>query len=580
MTNNITIVPSNLTSKFNPKIDQNILLSLDQKQQEMVETDRSSTINLAQVYDDERQRSTIFRPTNKLTFIFKNVYTGTTPYDQFENQLYYINEENSLTNCLPDWPGYPQYQEFDFIRIDNKVSGYTIDSGSTVPAHVYFKTKSASSYNWSIYLSYPHKNLEDVRLEHWTNKTILDIQWVAKEGIPFKIQNTTFNGRSVISFICFANHGLTVGEAVKLNFLYNGSDTFLVDSLGNETVGSSEYIFNIDNIGYPPNVFTNNKVGTFRRILDPNNPDETICKYYVREHKILTEETDTILEKSGFELNIFNTDQKIEYSVLTPNKTQRVSVKEGNQSYTISFKKDVDINGLLDNQKRPLTQLFTTIINKGYFGWFNNPFGGNNALKFGFEMNLTDTSNGWWSNTNTKSLETNIRTGNYNSNGRTFFYNLSLSTGDTIYGDFCEWNDYNQTERVISGLIHKIRFNPDNFLIEPTPSVNPDGYYYKVHHPTQIREFSTYIETATNQEITAAPNYSFYCKREENFRWRDIYTYGFIDETGVGVDYPFLNGAHYPYRELIFRLFPEGYFEYQKRFQIITQPITDDCGQI
>ena len=32
---------------------------------------------------------------------------------------------------------------------------------------------------------------------------------------------------------------------------------------------------------------------------------------------------------------------------------------------------------------------------------------------------------------------------------KTFYYNLDLKIGDTIDGDFCEWNDYEQIERVV-----------------------------------------------------------------------------------------------------------------------------------
>jgi hypothetical protein len=46
----------------------------------MVEYDRSQSISLAQVFDEERQASTIFRPTFKVSYLYANVYTGTTTY--------------------------------------------------------------------------------------------------------------------------------------------------------------------------------------------------------------------------------------------------------------------------------------------------------------------------------------------------------------------------------------------------------------------------------------------------------------------------------------------------------------------
>ena len=55
----------------------------------------------------------------------------------------------------------------------------------------------------------------------------------------------------------------------------------------------------------------------------------------------------------------------------------------------------------------------------------------------------------------------------------------------------------------------------------------------------------------------------------------DIYTYGFIDESGNGVDYPFLNGTHYPSTNISFRVFPEG--NVSEDILTIADPIIDDC---
>ena len=63
----------------------------------------------------------------------------------------------------------------------------------------------------------------------------------------------------------------------------------------------------------------------------------------------------------------------------------------------------------------------------------------------------------------------------------------------------------------------------------------------------------------------------------QSFIWRDIYPYGFIDSAGVGVDFPFLNGSHYPFRNLIFRLIPEGPTSISLTSTAVSLPTTDDC---
>ena len=113
-----TIVPSCLQYKGSPSVNQKISINLDEQSQEITEYDRSATVNLAQVYDDERQSCTVFRPTFKVTYLYDNTYTGTTGYIPFRDNLYYISPEASKQSGV--WKGFPQYYEFDFYRPDVK----------------------------------------------------------------------------------------------------------------------------------------------------------------------------------------------------------------------------------------------------------------------------------------------------------------------------------------------------------------------------------------------------------------------------------------------------------------------------
>jgi len=54
------------------------------------------------------------------------------------------------------------------------------------------------------------------------------------------------------------------------------------------------------------------------------------------------------------------------------------------------------------------------------------------------------------------------------------------------------------------------------------------------------------------------PDYSYFSTTYNALIWRDLYSYGFKDNSGNGVDHPFLNGKHYPYGNFIFRIIPEG----------------------
>lgn len=536
---------------------------MEEKTNLMTEYERTNTVNLAQLYDNERQACSIFRPTIKLNFLYDNTYTGTTSYPPLKNNLYYVNATDSVFNNK--WVGFPQHYNFDIFR------NFADDGGFT------YQAQSAYTYNWSVYFSYAYENDYDKNLFFVLDNSSLT--WKASDGIPFIISMNTINGNDVIRFNCIAPHGLTVGESVELSISYNNNNIFEVFSLGNGNVGGDEFAFTIYNVGYTGTTFSDGVVGTFKRIINADNLEETKSKYYVRKHKILTNNSDTIITKVGFEKNPFLDQRKLEPACLTPNNQERISQKNSSNTYTITTKRNLNIEGFLDNQKRPVSELFLTIVNKGYSGLFNKPFYGS-GLKQGWKFNITTDTNSWWDDNNSNST-TNIQTESYNNtiSGTTYtlYYNKDLNIGDIMYGDFCEWNNYEQRERVVSKYYHKLKYNQNIFQTESAGSTNPKGFYYESHRPIKVRSFSSFIETGNVDTVDLVPNYSFYSNSDQQFRWRDLYTYGFIDENNVGVDYPYLNNAHYPYEDYTFKLIPEGSNYNNNGINYPTKPLIDGC---
>jgi hypothetical protein len=346
------------------------------------------------------------------------------------------------------------------------------------------------------------------------------------------------------------------------------------------TFNSEKYILNIYDNGFSGSQLTNGAMGVVKRIIDITNSAETKSIYYVRKHKIITEVNDAILTNAGFDQNGFGVKRQYEYSSLTPYNKSNITLKEGNQSYLLSFHKDIDISQYRDNLNRPISKLFFTIVNKGYFGWMNPPLDNAipncPAIRTGYGYNLTSSTSPYWD------LQDPINYSNINTNSYTrppfpftFYYNIDLYSGFTMDGDFCEFNVSEQKERVISESYHKIQFNSVLFDVDVNATTNPIGYYYQPHHPITLRVYSDYIEEAPLSGINGVPDYAYYSNYFNNLKWRDLYTYGFIDENGLGVDYPFLNGAHYPSTNIIFRLFPEG--NITQNLQTVADPITDDC---
>jgi hypothetical protein len=557
-------------------VDQQVPVSVDSKSNEITEYDRIASVNLAVQFDKERQESTTFRPTFKVSPIYNNAFTGTTEYLPFLNHLSYADAEKSVVSGL--WKGFPQYYEYEFYR------------PNITDQHLSYVSKSAYTYNWSYYLTYPFENNYTEPM-YWTDG-VDEINWVAQDGIPFVVKNLKFDGTKYISFECISEHNLLPGEYVQLNFSYGTQTVFQVNSLGNGTFGSDLYVFNLYNIGYTGNTFTNNKVGTFKKIIDVTNSAETMSSYYVKTHKVLTDVNDLVVTKAGFEEVPFANNKKFEFSSLTPNNISRISQKNASTTYTFTTNYDLDINNILDNQKRPLNEIFLTIINKGYSGYFNKPFQGV-GTKQGWQFNILSLNNKYWEDNNIKS-NSNIPVSSYTqTSGSTeqFYYNLDYKSGDTMSGDFCEWNNFTQKERIISPYYQKIRYNQDIFKSSNTPTNNPSGYYYQPHIGMVIRVFSSYIETGQLVNVDNVPSWAYYSNNYKQFMWRDLYSYGFVDENLNGVDYPFLNFSHYPYINGFFRLIPDGDIEAGvegPKFgplsgfsintgTVVVKPIVDEC---
>ena len=89
----IRVVLGSIRYKSASDVDFGIKVPFIQTTKQIVEYDRNVDLNLQQLFDDERQKSTIFRPSCKFLFVFKNSYTGTSTYQPFRNNLFYVNAE-------------------------------------------------------------------------------------------------------------------------------------------------------------------------------------------------------------------------------------------------------------------------------------------------------------------------------------------------------------------------------------------------------------------------------------------------------------------------------------------------------
>jgi hypothetical protein len=111
-----TVVPGINPTTGSSSLQKTIqsISQLSSKSNEITEYDRIASVNLAVQFDKERQESTTFRPTFKVSPIYNNAFTGTTEYLPFLNHLSYADAEKSVVSGI--WKGFPQYYEFDLLH--------------------------------------------------------------------------------------------------------------------------------------------------------------------------------------------------------------------------------------------------------------------------------------------------------------------------------------------------------------------------------------------------------------------------------------------------------------------------------
>jgi len=166
------------------------------------------------------------------------------------------------------------------------------------------------------------------------------------------------------------------------------------------------------------------------------------------------------------------------------------------------------------------------------------------------------------------SKETNLSGGTFTKSGYTFTSGATLPIGSILIGDFVEYNKKELKERVVSETFHKIH-NPisifdygqtDNTIYSGATETNPIGLYYQAHHTVKLRELSPYLETAKTNQIYNLPENTVYDKDENVWRWRDLYSHGYVDPNGFGTNFPYVNNIHYVKGEINLYLRNERYY--------------------
>ena len=553
--------------------DQNIRIGLDETENLLREGDRTIILNNAELFNKERNESDNYKIHGKLRMVFRNLYSGTCEYEPLLEKLYLVGDggDNNFNGFIP-------YNEFAFLRKDvvrqsnpvqtvSSLSLYTPNitySGET--SHIPISSIDAPYHNWNIYLSYVYGQDENFPMKYTlSGGTVFD--FVSGDGIPFRVED---NG-STYKLISPVEHGMLAGEYITIsggtlnNSVNISGRTFSIISVGDSIYRSEKFVLDISKSEIPLGT-TLTTVVFGKRCIDRDNLTGTTSTYYVHKHKTLSEKSDYILDKIGFESSIWENERKL---LLENSAGVNDYLVERNMMETMiyDFKESFVLTGLTNNLGYLPTEVYVTVILANKNGFFEYP------PKIGWKFNFHNT----WVDEyfdGTDSIETAIPTTAFtktiDSNTYTFTGGTELPLNTILNGGFIEYNRSELKERTISDAYH--RFSNPLFVFDygqtgTTVSfsggslTNMYGLFYQPHHKVKLRELSPYIESSITNQIYGLPQNAKYFEDELLWKWRDLYDHGYIDPDGFGTNYPFINNLHYVKSDINFYLRNENIYQ-------------------
>ena len=535
--------------------DLDIRIGLEESETLLREDDKNIILDVSTLFDNERNASKNYKVFGKLKMIFRNMYSGNTNYIYLKDRLHLVGDGSNY-----DYTGFIPYNEFAFLRNDVYRELYQSNTGNTLgyytpitgftgsTQHTTITPITAPYQNWNLYLSYVYG--QDINFPmNYTLPNGVNYTFTAKDGIPFRVED---NG-SYISLTSPVEHNMNVGEYIIISggTLTGTTSTriFNIDSVGNEIYKSQKYTVNI-----LKNEFTSgttlSSVVLGKRCLDVTNISGTTSQYYVHKHKTLTNVSDYIMDKVGFETPIWEDEKKLLYKNYS-NVYDYLVEKNRMESVLFDFKENFVLTGITNNLGYTPTDVYVTILLRNGNGYFDYP------PKVGFKFNFHNTwidkqFSGTTANETSMSGFTNFNRTDVNGT-RTFKSGTTLSNGSILTGAFIEYNENEMKETVISESFHKFTspktiFNhrqDDPTYYSGSTSGNTVGLYYQPHYRVKLRQLSPYVESAITNDIYNLPENTKYFSNEKLWKWRDVYDHGFIDPDGYGTNYPFSNNTHY-----------------------------------
>ena len=532
------------TSKKSVNTDTYLKINLDGEQRLLPSGQINDVVNSGDRFNIERQKSKFYRilgtinPTiSNPLFNINNIsnadlytwagfnYRNSNDEYRFPTSIF----QNVVVNYLKEKDGWFGYFEpdvtkagfCDFYDMEPKRERFSF-LPDTNPFNS-FQNKIPVK-NWELTVTYPHS----IDSGHtMVNNGLLIVD----------LQSAVVSTRNMTAIGVSCRHNLNIGDIVRISGTtgYDGDHVIIRTGLDNGDFKENYFVIDKPQVG---------GIGGNSRMKRLFGGVESI--YYFRKFKKIKTRNNPIIKQDDYEI-------------------YKLGFSENVYSDTISqfiFNEDINIDGLIDNLGRPLSELYLTFIKTDS----NNLFGN---ISSGLETPMIANLN--TSEYNTYLLDVPVINKIHNGGTSPFQSHTPLESDVTIldnefYGDLVEYNSNEIRETVLADVYH--RFNTVNRensnysllynLNDNTPPTTQsivlgprqEGYVYKPHHLITIREFSTYVEQG-DQFTVNIPDYATKIN-DGRYLWRDLLDIGFT-ESGVSIlDYPFLNGCHYMYDNYCF----------------------------
>jgi hypothetical protein len=416
------------------------------------------------------------------------------------------------------------------------------------PTSKRFEFNNNVNKNWDLTVTYPFEND--------------DSHYLVKNGLLITtINRREFGGRNLIALGTAVNHNLIAGDRVRISNMpdsaLNGDYDVLGLGLDNGDYMNNFFVIELSSDDANVNSIININFGG-ARMKRLYYGHET--RYYLRKFKkVNTYPSKKMIENDDYELFPLGFSKTLYYDSL----------------FQVIFNEDIDISGLKDNLGRPVTEMYITILKTNSNGVFTNVVDGFDLINIEGNVKVNGVSSNLCNIRKMHTLDVNNVNKPFVSH-TPFDTNVNIDD-TTFYGDLVEFSPYEYKETILSEVMH--RFNTidreNNVKIDIDDNAERDenkkkktiegnrceGYIYKPHHRIVLREYSNYVEQG-DDNILNMPDYKFTIA-PNMYLWRDLTPFG-SSSTEKSLDYPFVNGCHYIYNNIMFpvkRQDPFGVFD-------------------